>query len=185
MKVAPSVQRNPAIPRPAERGRTALKKVTECRHRSRLLDRRLFDREASKEIQSDPRFAGASLLFATRHSEEAHPAPARSLPQVPEPCFRSPDGFGSPSATPGRIAFTRIFFEPSSMARVFVKPTAAHFDAEYGARRGKPKRPAADDKLMMDGLLLPDRYFTARRAQLNWPVIFGRGRGCRRAGCVR
>ena len=30
-----------------------------------------------------------------------------------------------------------------------MKPTTAHFAAEYGVRIGKPKRPAIDDRLMM------------------------------------
>ena len=30
-----------------------------------------------------------------------------------------------------------------------MKPTTAHFAAEYGVRMAKPKRPAIDDRLMM------------------------------------
>ena len=48
-----------------------------------------------------------------------------------------------------------------------VKPTTPHFAAEYGARFGKPNRPAAEDKLTMDALFDFLRCSTTRRAQLN------------------
>ena len=55
---------------------------------------------------------------------------------------------------PGQIALTRMPSPPSSIDSDLVKPITAHLDAEYGERNGKPKRPAADDRLTMLGFLL-------------------------------
>src|SRR5262249_19627270 len=71
----------------------------------------------------------------------------------------------SPSTAPGRIALTRMFDGPSSIARLFVKPIPPHLAEEYGVRKGYPNRPAIDDRLMM---LPPPAALsngTARRVQ--------------------
>src|SRR5579871_3541147 len=76
-----------------------------------------------------------------------------------------------PSTAPGRTALTRMLSGPSSMARLLVKPTTAHLEAEYGVRRGNPKRPAADDRLTMAPPPALRSNGTARRAHRNWPVM--------------
>src|SRR5262252_7566943 len=55
----------------------------------------------------------------------------------------------APSTGPGRIAFTLTPSGPSSIESDLVRPITPHFAAEYGARRGNPKRPAAEDRLMI------------------------------------
>ena len=42
----------------------------------------------------------------------------------------------SPATGPGRIAFTRTPYGPSSIARDFIRPTTAHLLDAYGVRTG-------------------------------------------------
>src|SRR5690606_22340679 len=76
-----------------------------------------------------------------------------------------------PSTAPGRIALARMPSGPNSMASDLVKPTTAHLDAEYGVRPGKPRWPAADDRLMMLGPRPLHSRGTASRVHRNWLVM--------------
>ena len=55
----------------------------------------------------------------------------------------------SPSTMPGWMQLTRTPSGPASAARLWVKPTTAHFAAEYGVRIGKASRPAIEERLTM------------------------------------
>src|SRR4051794_20790958 len=70
-----------------------------------------------------------------------------------------------PATEPGQMALTRMPSAPSSIDRDLVKPITAHFDDAYGVRIGKPKRPAADDRLAMLALPLLRRCGIANCAQ--------------------
>src|SRR6185312_10011959 len=76
----------------------------------------------------------------------------------------------APATEPGQIALTRMPSRPSSIASDLVRPITAHFEAAYGERIGKPKRPAADERLAMLGLPLFLSHGMARCAQRNCPV---------------
>src|SRR5258707_770464 len=73
----------------------------------------------------------------------------------------------APATDPGQIAFTRMPCGPSSIDSVLVKPMTPHFDAAYGARFGKPKRPAADERLAILALALAFSNGIARCAHRN------------------
>src|SRR5689334_3961010 len=76
----------------------------------------------------------------------------------------------APSTEPGQIALTRMPDGPSSIDSDLVKPITPHFDAAYGVRLGKPKRPAADDRLAMLALSLARNSGIACFAHRNCPV---------------
>src|SRR5258708_6796975 len=56
----------------------------------------------------------------------------------------------APSTIPGWMQLTRTWSGPASIARLLVKPTTPHLADEEGDRRGKPRRPADDERLMIE-----------------------------------
>src|SRR6476661_2275396 len=77
-----------------------------------------------------------------------------------------------PLTAPGQIALTRILSGPSSIARVLVSPTTAHFDAEYALRPAMPSRPAAEERFTIEASVPCRSIGRACLMQKNWPWMF-------------